>query len=157
MISRESLLALVEPLLAQRGLELVEFQLVPGRRHILRVFIDRAAGVNIGDCAELSKAIARQLDAQQPPVGSYVLEVSSPGMHRPVRTMEQFKRFQGEQLRVELHEPRDGQASFQGRIESVEGDGIKLRMADGQLLEVAVDAIRSAHVDIDPWKGRRKE
>ena len=157
MISRESLVALVEPLLAQRGLELVEFQLVPGRRHILRIFIDREGGVNVGDCAELSRAIARQLDAQQPPVDGYVLEVSSPGMHRPVRTLEQFKRFQGEQLRVELHEPRDGQTIFQGRIESVEGNEVRLRIADGQLLEVTLEAIRSAHLDIDPWKGRRKE
>ncbi len=157
LISRESLVALVEPLLAQRGLELVEFQLVPGRRSILRLFIDRDEGVNIGDCAEVSRAIARELDALQPPVDGYVLEVSSPGMHRPVRTLEQFKRFRGEQLRVELHEPQDGQTSFQGRIESVEGDGVRLRMSDGRLLEVALDAIRSAHVDIDPWKGRRKE
>lgn len=154
MISRESMVSLIEPLLAERGLELVELQIVPGRRPTVRLFIDREAAINIGDCAEVSRAIARLLDAQQPPVDTYLLEVSSPGMHRPVRTLESFKRFQGEPLRFELCEPCDGQVSFEGRIESVEGEVIKLRVRDGRLLEVTLEAIRSARLDRDPWKGR---
>jgi len=150
------MVALIEPLLAEQGLELVELQIVPGRRTTIRLFIDRATAVNIGDCATVSRAIARLLDAQQPPVDNYMLEVSSPGMHRPVRTLEHFQRFQGEPVRFELSEPRDGQVSFEGRIESVEGEVIKLRVRDGRLLEVALDAIRSARLDRDPWKGRAK-
>ncbi len=156
MFSTESLTSLIEPLLEERGMELVELQIVPGRRRTIRLYIDHVSGVSVGDCAQVSREISRKLDAAQPDVDNYLLEVSSPGMNRPVWTLEHFERFQGEELRFEMKEPWDGQVSFEGRIESVEGEVVKLRLADGRLLEVTVDALRSARLQIDPWQGRRK-
>jgi len=156
MLTRERITSLVTPELTERGLELVGLQLVPGRRRIVRVFIDRAGGVNVGDCAEVSRALARRLDAELPGAGNYVLEVSSPGMNRPVETVDQYRRFMGERVKLELKDPREGQMHFEGTIESVEGERIRFRVKDDQILELTVDAIASAHLEIDPWKGRRK-
>ncbi|MCK4306141.1 MAG: ribosome maturation factor RimP [Candidatus Eisenbacteria sp.] len=153
MMTREELAALVGPMLEERGMELVEVQSIPGRKRKLRVFVDSAGGVNVGNCAEISREIARKLDAL-PAFGNFVLEVSSPGMNRPIWSLEHFRRFLGERLYFETKEPRNGQIRFNGWIESVEGDVIRLRVENGGVLELSVDAIRGAHLDIDPWKGR---
>lgn len=155
MMTREAMAALVGPLLDERGLELVEMQLIPGRRPILRVFIDSAQGVDLADCAEVSRGIARKLDALEPQASEYALEVSSPGMDRPIWSLEHFRRFRGENLRFELKEPRGGRFRFEGRIDSVDGEVVRLRVQDGEALELTVDAIQSACLEMDPWKGRR--
>jgi ribosome maturation factor RimP len=154
MITRETMTALLDPLLTDHGLELVELQIVPGRRRLLRVFIDSASGVNVGNCAQISREITRRLDAD-PAAGDYVLEVSSPGMNRPIWSLEHFRRFAGEAVRFELKRPRDGELRYTGTIEGVSGDLVQLRVKGGEVLELAVDEIESARLDIDPWQGRR--
>lgn len=154
MITREKMADLLDPLLADHGLELVQLQIIPGRRRILRVFIDSPAGVSVGDCAEISREISRRLDAD-PTSGDYVLEVSSPGMNRPIWSLEHFKRFTGQALNLETKEPRDGRVRFAGTIESVAGDVVRLRTSSGELVELAIDEIESARLNMDPWQGRR--
>ena len=118
------------------------------------VFIESATGVNVGNCAQISREISRKLDAD-PAGGDYVLEVSSPGMNRPIWSMEHFKRFTGEAVRFETKRPRNGEMRYSGTIEGVSGDVVQLRIRGGELLELAVDEIESARLDIDPWQGRR--
>ena len=156
MMTRDAIAQLIRELVEERGLELVEFQNVAGRRRALRIFIDGPQGVTVRDCAETSRQIARRLDAEDNMAGDYMLEVSSPGMNRPIHTPEHYRRFQGERLRVELKKPRDGRVSFEGRIESAEWDVVKIEMQDGKLLELTVDQIQAARLDRDPWKGQRK-
>lgn len=156
MMTRDALDRLITELIEEKDLELVEFQIVAGRRQTLRIFIDGPQGVTVGDCGSVSRAIARRLDAEEKMTGEYVLEVSSPGMNRPIHTPEHFRRFAGERVRVELKEPRDGRVNFEGEIESAEGDVVKIGLQDGEVLELTMEQIQAAHLDRDPWKGQRK-
>jgi ribosome maturation factor RimP len=153
MIGLEELETLVAPLVEQEGLELVRIQLVRGHHQAqLRIFVDQERGVTVGDCARLSREIARRLDARPDLASAYGLEVSSAGMNRPIWTLEHFRRFQGEKLCFDLAEPRDGRVRFQGVIEAVAGDRIRLRVEGGPDLEVTADEIAAAHLELDPWR-----
>src|ERR1700757_2492125 len=88
---RERLIALIEPLLAPLGYELVELEYSAGRAHaLLRVFIDRESGVTLDDCAQVSREISTLLDVEDPIPSAYTLEVSSPGFDRVLRTQAHF-------------------------------------------------------------------
>ena len=152
---REKVADLVEALLRNRDLELVEIQLVPGRRQIVRLFVDRQGGVSVADCAELSRQISRKLETEPVVPGNYVLEVSSPGMNRTIWSLEHFRRFRGEPVRIQLREPQGGRRHFGGKIDSVEEDIVHIRLAEDEFLDVAVDQIETARLDMDPWKARR--
>lgn len=140
-------------------MELVEVQVAPGRKRTLRVFVDREGGVNVSDCAQLSRRISRRLDGLESSPGDYVLEVSSAGMNRPIWTEAHFRRFTGERVQVEIKEPAQGRVHFQAVIERVEGEKVCLRLqekdADPETLELSIDNIVTARLDLDPWKGRR--
>ncbi len=157
MFSREELEAVVRPLIEERGCELVEAQVVPGGRQLLlRVFVDQVGGFGIADCAELSRAIVRRLDLQPSLVTAYRLEVSSAGMNRPIWTLEHFRRFQGELVKGEFVHSLAGRTRFAGRIATVEGERIRLELAEGEQLEVPIEEIASARLELDPWKGRHQ-
>lgn len=90
---RERLLAIIEPLVMDEGFELVDLQLGGGqRRPTLQVLVDRAEGVSIDDCARISRYLSPTLDGEDVMPGAYVLEVSSPGVERPLRTVDHFRR-----------------------------------------------------------------
>lgn len=155
MISKEELEALVAPILRDAGAELVQVQVSAGaRRAQLRVFADREGGITVGECGDLSRRIARELDRLAGLATGYMLEVSSPGMNRPIWALEHYRRFAGERLSFELAEPYEGRRRFAGTIESVEGERIRLRIAGGDLLDVELGQIAEARLDMDPWKRR---
>jgi ribosome maturation factor RimP len=153
MIGLEELESLVAPLVEQEGLELVRIQVVRGHHQAqLRIFVDRDRGVTVGDCARLSREIARRLDERPGLAAAYRLEVSSAGMNRPIWKLEHFRRFRGERLGFDLVEPRDGRTRFHGVIEAVEGDRIHLRVEGGPALEVTAEEIAAAQLELDPWR-----
>lgn len=126
---------LLTPTIQSIGLELlgVEYLPSPGGA-VLRLYIDVPAGaqgddgaprmVGIEDCEAVSREVSAQLDVEDPISGHYTLEVSSPGVDRPLFTAAQFARFLGEEAKVVLQLPQDGRRRFQGRIAAVEGDRI---------------------------------
>ena len=96
---RERLMALMEPLLARLGYELVELEFAAGRSHgVLRIFIDQPAGIGVEDCERVSREVSALLDVEDPIPTAYTLEVSSPGFDRVLRTKPHFDRFVGERL-----------------------------------------------------------
>jgi ribosome maturation factor RimP len=155
MITKDEATALIRSLLEGSGIELVQVQLSRGRKHVqIRVFIDRADGVTVADCAKLSHAISRKLEAG-PEIGTeYRMEVSSAGMDRPIWSMEHFRRFQGERVQFELVEPREGRVRFAGHIESVSGERVRFRTQQGELIEVTEGDLAAANLELDPWKKR---
>lgn len=159
MLTREELAALIRPEVETGGTELVDVQIVPGKRRTLRVFVDRDGGVSIGDCAELSRRIGRRLDRLEADPGNYILEVSSAGMHRPIWSLDHFQRFKGERVKITLAEPQGEAGHLTGVIEGVAGEQVRLRVPgqdDGdEVLALALAQIASARLDLDPWKGRR--
>ena len=145
-VDKERLFAILEPALAAMGLELADIDAHLGRRGLLRLYIDREGGVTLDDCQRVSEQIGALLDVEDPLPGSYVLEVSSPGFDRRLRTLKHFERFSGEQARVELRDPLDdGRRRFTGRLMGVEGSMVLLEV-DGELTRLPFGDIAVARL-----------
>lgn len=148
--------ALLAPTVASLGLELlgVEYLPAPGGA-VLRLYIDVPGGegegrtVGIDDCESVSREVSAQLDVADPISGNYTLEVSSPGVDRPLFTPAQFARFLGENAKVGLKLPQDGRRRLQGRIAAVEGDTVTFEV-DGQPFAVAFGNIDRARL-VPDW------
>lgn len=153
---------LLAPTVEALGLELlgVEYLPMPGGS-LLRLYIDRPGaagageeegeGVTVDDCEAVSREVSAQLDVEDPISGNYTLEVSSPGLDRPLFTPEQFARFAGETVKVGLKLPQDGRRKLQGRIMDVaEGAVVRLDV-DGQPVEVAFDNVERARL-VPDWE-----
>nr|XP_061797994.1 ribosome maturation factor RimP-like [Nerophis lumbriciformis] len=137
MAKEKELTALLQPLVEQLDYEFVglEYQPAPGSA-LLRVYIDRAAGITVDDCASISREVASLMDVHDPIRGEYTLEVSSPGMDRPLFTVEHYERFVGEQAKLTIGMPIDGRRKFKGPIVRVEDSAIVLDQ-DGS--EIRID------------------
>jgi ribosome maturation factor RimP len=134
-LDKQSLIELLEAPVRALGYELVDLDVHLGRRGLLRVYIDRPAaedgGVTLADCELVSGQIGAFLDVEDPLPGSYVLEVSSPGVDRKLRTAEHFLRFVGEEVKVELKRAEAGRRRLRGRIVAVEKQDILLDVEGG--------------------------
>jgi len=146
---RDTLAALLAPLVEGLGYELWELEYSPGRGNgCLRLYIDAEAGITLDDCERVSRAVSELLDAQDPIPGQYTLEVSSPGLERPLRTAQQFARFVGETVLVETVQPQEGRRRFKGTLAAAGDETIEVE-ADGQRWTLPVAGIRRAHLAPD--------
>jgi ribosome maturation factor RimP len=138
---RERLFALIEPVVADLGCELVDLDLNPG---LVRIFVDRADGVRIEDCERVSREVSALLDVEDPIPSAYRLEVSSPGSDRVLRTRTHFERFVGARVWVELKVPRaGGRRRYTGQLTAVADEGITL-MVEDEAVGVQFDEIGKA-------------
>ncbi|MDI3327216.1 MAG: ribosome maturation factor RimP [Alicyclobacillaceae bacterium] len=136
---------LVKPIIEREGLELVDIQFVKeGANWYLRVFIDRPeGGVDIEDCSRVSEQLSDRLDEVDPIPNSYFLEVSSPGVERPLKRPEHFRRAVGKTVAVTTYEPLEGQKKFQGVLAEY-GDGV-ITLEDGERTwRIPLEAVASA-------------
>jgi ribosome maturation factor RimP len=144
-VDKERLIELLEPPLAALGFELADLDAHLGRRGLLRIFIDRVGGVTLDDCERVSEQLGAWLDVEDPLPGSYVLEVSSPGFDRRLRTLEHFARFAGEPVKVELKDARDGRRRLSGQLKGTEGADVLIDV-DGEVWRVALNDIAMARL-----------
>lgn len=124
----------IEPALAAMGYEIVRVQLGGGRRSAtLQIMCDRldGQGLTLDDCAEISRLASAVLDVEDPIAGEYTLEVSSPGLDRPLTRPKDFDRFAGCEARIELSLPVDGRKRFRGVLRGLEGETVLLETGDG--------------------------
>ena len=150
---REKLVGLVEPLLSGLGYELVDLECSGSRgSSLVRIFIDRAAGVGIEDCELISREVSALLDVHDPVPTAYRLEVSTPGFDRVLRTPAHFARFQGAQLEVELAAPRDGRRRYTGRLLQSDASGLELAV-DGAQVALAYPEVFRARL-VPEWPDR---
>jgi len=112
---------------------------------VLRLFIDREAGVGLEDCERVSREVAALLDVKDPIPSAYTLEVSSPGFDRLLRTQAHFGRFVGSRVFVELKEPRAGRRRYTGKLLTVDDTGIALEV-DRERVAVAFAEIGKARL-----------
>ncbi len=131
-----SVIGLVErfagPLVRDMGIELVDVEFRrEGHGWVLRVYIDRPRGVTLDDCSTVSREISHYLEVEDPIDHAYHLEVSSPGLERPLKKERDFVRFAGRRARVKLREKRDGQRVFTGILEGVREGAVLLRTDAG--------------------------
>ena len=132
------------------GYELVQVRLLGGARRTLQVMaepIDRQRPMTVADCAEISHALSALLDVHDPIPGRYVLEVSSPGIDRPLVRLRDFERFVGHVARLETVDEVSGRRRLRGVIEGVQGELVQLRVA-GQRVEVPFAQIRRAKLEL---------
>lgn len=142
--STSSLMKIIEPAVKLLGYELVACEIVPqGRRVLLRVYIDAPEGVTIRDCELASRQIGAVLDVEDPILGGYFLEVSSPGSDRFLITEQHFKRFLGHRIRVKSRSARNGRSNYSGQLQSVE-DGNITMVVDGDTYVIAISDIEKA-------------
>lgn len=123
------------------GIEYVQ----AGKHSTLRVFIDGENGINIEDCANASRQVSAVLDVEDPISTEYTLEVSSPGVDRPLFTAEQYAGYVGEDVKLQLTMPVDGSRNLKGAITQVDGQMLSLK-ANGKELVVALDNIRKGNL-----------
>jgi ribosome maturation factor RimP len=128
-------IALVEPILLEQGLELVDVEhRREGHGQVLRLLVDRSDGegnVDLETLSRLARELSDVLDGEDLVAGSYNLECSSPGIHRPLRKPEHFERYLGKKVRVRCREPLAGQRNFSGTLDAVTAAGVTLRGEGG--------------------------
>ena len=124
----------MERVAASMGLEVVEVELRGGgKARMLRIFIDKPGGVTHEDCANLSREVGTILDVEDAvPGGSYMLEVSSPGLDRKLSRAADFERFKGSRVKLMTREPVNGNRHFEGRLESFEDGRLTLDLSTGR-------------------------
>ncbi|CAI8954560.1 MULTISPECIES: ribosome maturation factor RimP [Pseudomonas syringae group] len=116
-----------------------------GKHSVLRIYIDKEGGVLVDDCAIVSRQISGVLDVEDPISTEYTLEVSSPGMERPLFTIEQFALYAGEQVRIKLRSPFEGRRNFQGLLRGVEEQDVVVQVEDHEFL-LPIDLIDKANI-----------
>src|ERR1041384_593723 len=138
---------LAAPLAAQEGLELVDVEFGGGGgRQTLRLYIDKPGGVSLDDCTSVSRAVSAALDVEDPLEGAYDLEVSSPGLDRPLRTPEHFEKYKGSKVRVKTYAPVGDRKVFVGILKGyVEGNVVV--DVDGKEFSVPHTQVSKANVE----------
>ena len=146
----EKVRQIAAPLAAQEGLELIDVEIGGGGgRQVLRLFIDKANGVSLDDCTSVSRAVSAALDVEDPIQGTYDLEVSSPGLDRPLRTPEHFQKVLGSRVRVKTFGPLpecENRKTFVGILKSYENSTIAVDV-DGKVFQVPHAQVSKANVE----------
>ena len=142
--------ALIDPVAQDLGYEIVRVRVVGGTRQTLQIMAERAdGGMGVGDCAKLSREISAIMDVEDPVSGEYVLEVSSPGIDRPLTRLKDFERFKGHEAKVELVADDDGQRRFKGVLLGTDGEMVKLQTEEGDMAFPFVSIYRAKLVLTD--------
>ncbi|MCB1802266.1 MAG: ribosome maturation factor RimP [Gammaproteobacteria bacterium] len=143
----EHLAGLVRGAVEALGYELVGVELLarPKSGHLLRVYIDSEKGVGLSDCEKVSHQVGGLLDVEDPIKGDYALEVSSPGLDRPLFESAHFARFAGHPVRIKLHAPLNGRSNYKGVIAGVEGDDVVVQV-EGEPVRLPFAQIASARL-----------
>lgn len=154
---REEVRQLVEPIAAEDGLELVDVELiVQGGRRTIRVLLDRPGGIRVGECARFSRRLSDCLDMNQTVSGPYYLEVSSPGLDRPIKSLEAVERFAGQRAALTTAVPHDGRRHYEGELLGPNDGRAGIRTDEGNEYWFAWADVKSAHLVVDPWARLRR-
>ncbi|MCA1770182.1 MAG: ribosome maturation factor RimP [Halomonas sp.] len=145
-IKDAALHAMIEPVVTAMGFELwgIDF-LSHGKHSRLVIYIDHENGISVDDCADISRQVSAIFDVEDPVRGEYRLEVSSPGMDRPLYTLDHFDRYRGHDVVLKLRAPFEGRRKFQGLLVGVEDDEVLLQ-AEGEEYCFPIDSIDQAQV-----------
>lgn len=146
-VRTESLGSLIEPTLESMGYALVRVAIVGGAsRPTLQVMAERNDGgaMSVDDCADISEAVSAILDVEDPISGAYTLEVSSPGIDRPLVKRADYERFAGFEAKLETAQPIGGRKRFRGRVLGTSDDAVRVRLDTGEEVALPLDGIAKA-------------
>lgn len=145
----------VAPILAALDMELVDIEYKrEGREMMLRLFIDKAGGVTLDDCATVSRELSQLLDVEEAIEGSYNLEVSSPGLNRPLKKVADYQRYQGRLVKIKTFEllPDDAgnlRKTFLGELLGVEDKTVRIRLTEGQTAAIPLEKVAKANLEFE--------
>ncbi|TDQ82358.1 ribosome maturation factor RimP [Dongia mobilis] len=137
--------AMIRPSIEALGYEVVRVTLAGSTRKVLQVMAEPADGrvMSVEDCARVSRAISAVLDVEDPISGAYSLEVSSPGIDRPLTRPKDYDRFAGHEAKFETHEPVDGRKRFKGVLKGVRNDAVEIE-SEGEIVVLPLASIAKA-------------
>lgn len=154
---RDEVRQLAQPLADEAGYELVDVELSAlGHHRIVRVLLDKPGGITVGDCSQFSRRLADCLDMNQTIHGSYRLEVSSPGLDRPIRSLEAVGRFAGSRVTFDTYEAHDGRRHWQGELLGPSDGRAGVRDEQGEERWFEWSEVKSVRLSVDPWEAVRK-
>lgn len=137
---------LFEPSVTALGYDFVAVELTgDGSQTIIRIYIDLPGGITVSDCEKVSRQVSAVLDVEDPIPGEYTLEVSSPGMDRPLVKREDFERFTGEEVKIHTAEAVLGRRNFTGRLQGVEENLVLVEM-DKEIYDIDLNNIERARL-----------
>jgi len=146
---------LIEPAVTALGFELVGVEFLHGKHGLLRVYIDHPDGISVDDCQSVSYQVSGILDVEDPIRSQYSLEVSSPGLDRPLYRAQDFERFAGNEVDIRLLAPLNGRRRFKGILGGLRDGQVVVQMDDEELV-VAVDEIDQARL-VPDYRSHRAE
>lgn len=138
---------IVTPSIEAMGFDVVRVMMTGGQRPTLQIMADRRDGsmISVDDCAEISRTVSAVLDVEDPIAGEYTLEVSSPGIDRPLTRIKDFERWVGFDARIDMAVPMDGRKRFSGRLKGVAaGEQVRIEIEGGTLAELPFEGISRA-------------
>ena len=143
----ETLVNIVRRVVEPMGYELVGVEYLTGYQggNLLRVYIDTEDGIQLEDCTAVSHQLSGVLDVEDPIPGEYNLEVSSPGMDRPLFERRHFEQFAGQVVSIKLAPGLEGRRKYKGLLKGIEGETILIEV-DGELFHLAFDQVHSARL-----------
>jgi ribosome maturation factor RimP len=146
----ERVRSLAQPILTDRGMELVDVEFRrESRGWILRLYVDRAGGVTVDDCQRVSEELGDHLDVEDLIDHPYSLEVSSPGLDRPLTRESDFVAFAGKAARITTHEAIGGQRNFRGRLAGLVAGAVLLDLPDGRRVRIPRTFIAKARLEVE--------
>lgn len=152
-IKTEQLETLLEPIVNSMNYEFIGLEHISqGRHSILRIYIDSETGVNVDDCAKVSRQLGSVLDVEDPISEEYSLEISSPGMNRPLFKLTHYEQFIGEEVKFKTFRPQHGehigtgQRKFRGFITSIEENNILFTIEENQLITIPFSEIEKGNI-----------
>ncbi len=146
MTLEQKLEEMLKPTIESMGFDFWGCEYLPaGKNSTLRIYIDKSQGVTVDDCGDVSRQVSAIMDVEDPIASAYMLEVSSPGVDRPLMKPEQFSAYQGEEVQVRTSMAVMGRKRFKGLMEKVLEDAIEVEV-DGEIYEIPFNMIEKANL-----------
>lgn len=146
---------IADPILSNEGMELVEIEYRrESKGWVLRLYIDKAGGVTLDDCTRISQEVGRSLDVEDFISTPYTLEISSPGLPRPLKKEKDFMKYRNQMIKVKTFDPIENRRQFKGKLLGISEDRIEIEM-DGGVFQIPLSNVAKANLEID-WNMLRK-
>ena len=155
LTATEKIKVIIEKIVLSLGMELVDLEYKKeGRYMVLRLFIDKSSGITLDDCAEVSKEVSAVLDVEDLIPDKYTLEVSSPGLNRPLKTESDYMRYMGRLVKIKTYETildDDGnkRKTFLGQLTGFSGGIITVQLTEGQKASIPLDKVAKANLEFE--------
>ena len=144
-----NIVSLCEPVLASLGFDCVHLEFNGGSgKGMLRIFIDHEDGITVNDCARASRQLETVLDVEEVLNGAYTLEVSSPGLDRPLGRRSDFERYQGQTAKIKTHAPIAGQRHWKGSLAGIEGEDLLIEV-NGETVAIPLSDVKRANLQYE--------